>query len=187
MTDTLMKLALIGLVSVGLVACSKSEPEATAQSGQTTAQSSPPPAPDESAQLQQSEKAGHNYSMKDGFEYGYEQAISENDQKKGQAANELLMFKYAGQKNGQYQVYAKSGAFVTVAQCGNPCEFIKVMTFYQKSHIKTERLRAVDGMIGWMVLQDAINGHMEQWKSEKNGKKGSMWFTEEGPKFTPDS
>lgn len=34
--------------------------------------------------------------MKDGFEYGYEQAVSENDQKKGQAANELLMFKYAG-------------------------------------------------------------------------------------------
>ncbi|WP_426714979.1 hypothetical protein [Chromobacterium violaceum] len=96
MNRSLMKLMLMGLIAAGLVACSKSEPEANTQPGQVTAQSSPPPASDEPAQLQQSEKVGHDYSMKDGFEYGYEQAVSENDQKKGQAANELLMFKYAG-------------------------------------------------------------------------------------------
>ncbi|MEN6082799.1 hypothetical protein [Chromobacterium piscinae] len=44
MTDTLMKLALIGLISTGLVACSKSEPEAAAQTTLPAVQpSSTPP------------------------------------------------------------------------------------------------------------------------------------------------
>lgn len=121
----------------------------------------------------------HYYSLKDGFEYGYEPAVSLDAQNAGQVAGTLMMFKFAGESNGFYQAYNKdtSGA-ITVAECANPCEFIKVMVFYNGVHVNTERMRATDGTIGWLVMSDAINGKLEQYQMDKNGKKYSVWFDE---------
>jgi len=132
-------------------------------------------------------KIDHYYSLKDGLEYGYEQAVSQDAQNAGQVAQSLMMFKFAGKSGDLYQAYNKdaSGA-ITVAECSNPCEFIKVMVFYNGSHMSTERLRATDGTIGWLVMSDAINGKLEQYLVEKEGKKFSVWFDEKtGPKTTP--
>ncbi len=128
----------------------------------------------------------HHYSLKDGLEYGYEQAVSLDAQNAGQVAGKLMMFKFAGENGGLYQAYSKdaSGA-ITVAECANPCEFIKVMVFYDGEHINTERMRATEGTIGWHVMADAINGKMEQYQIDKNGKKYTVWFDEKkGPKTT---
>lgn len=123
----------------------------------------------------------HNYSLKDGYEYGYEQAISQEERNKGVAANSLMMARFAGQKDGKYQVFTKSrgdsGAIV-VAECSNPCEFMKVMSFYQGRHVSTERMRVEPNVIGWMMLEDAINGELQQFVGESEGRKMTVWFDE---------
>lgn len=120
----------------------------------------------------------HEYSLKDGVEYGYERAISENEANQGKAASELLMAKYAGEKDGAYQAYIKQGQVIAVFQCGNPCEFIKIMTFMDGEHINTERMRATEGTIGWSIMADAINGKLRPYVGDRNGRKFNVWFDE---------
>lgn len=131
----------------------------------------------------------HYYSLKDGSEYGYEQAVSLDSANAGQAAPTLIMFKYAGEKSGVYQAYMKedTGA-VTSLECNNPCEFIKINVFFDGQHIKTERIKATEGTIGWLVMADAINGKLEQHIAihKKTGEKAHVWFTEQdGMLITP--
>lgn len=123
----------------------------------------------------------HNYSLRDGFEYGYEQALSNDDINRGQVAQSIVMAKYAGTRDGKYQIYILNPAVpgsATVAECTNPCEFMKVMSFFQGKFVSVERLRVVPGILGWMILQDAINGDLEQYFGEKKGQKFSLWFDE---------
>jgi hypothetical protein len=121
----------------------------------------------------------HYYSMKDGLEYGYEPAVSEDAQKAGQLASTLLMFKFAGERDGVYQIYTKDGYSTTVAECSNPCDFIKIMVFAKDvGHVKTERMRATEGTIVWLAISDAINNKLEQFVNEKNGKKFTVWWDE---------
>ena len=131
----------------------------------------------------------HYYSMKDGYEYGYEMSVSQDDANAGQVASKLLMFKYAGQKDNIYQVFSKdqSGAY-DVIQCENPCKFFKEMIFYDGRLIKVERMSATEGSLGWSVLSDAINNKLEQYigKNKSTGQKVNLWFDEEnGMTATP--
>lgn len=134
-------------------------------------------------------KIDHYYALKDGTEYGYEQAVSVDSANAGQAASTLLMFKYAGEKDGVYQAYAKeSTGAITALECNNPCEFIKINVFYNGEHLKTERMKATEGTIGWSVMADAINGKLEQHvaKHKKTGQKAHVWFSEhDGMVVTP--
>lgn len=125
----------------------------------------------------------HNYSMKDGYEYGYEQAVSADAENAGQVATELLMFKYAGKKDGMHQVYVKNNAYMTsIIECAEPCEFMKIIQHIKgSSTANTQRLRAVPGSVGYGVIEDAINGKLEQFIGEKDGKKYTIWFTEKKP------
>ena len=129
----------------------------------------------------------HYYSMKDGYEYGYEQAISQDSAEAGQVASTLIMFKFSGEKDGVYQAYSKNTSeVITTLQCNNPCDFIKVMTFLNGQHLTTERLKATEGSIGWTVMADVINGKLEQYIGQQNGKKVNVWFTEQdGMQGTP--
>lgn len=128
----------------------------------------------------------HNYSMKDGFEYGYEQGVSQDAANAGQVATTLIMFRFSGQKDGVYQVYSKTNEYVsTIIECATPCEFMKLMTYVKGSGVTaTERMRAVPGSIGHSVLEDAMNGHLEQYVGEANGKKFNIWMTEKSPALT---
>lgn len=136
------------------------------------------PAEVQEAEVVQPVKAEHQYSVEDGGEYGYERGVSQNDQESGTAANSLLMFRYAGQHDGKYQAYHKDGSVVIAMECGNPCDFIKVMTFYDGELIKKEMLRATGGMIGWSVMADAINGFLKPYVAGKQGKEYQLTFDE---------
>lgn len=123
----------------------------------------------------------HNYSLKDGFEYGYERDVTIEEANNGKAASSLLMTRFAGQHDGKYQVYMKADQVpgtIVVAECTNPCEFMKSMVFYQGEHQSTERIRVAPGIIGWMMLEDAINDKLEQFVLDNNGKKYNVWFDE---------
>lgn len=172
----LVLVAVISAALFGLTACDQNK---------TTAQA----APEQASIVPEPVKADHYYSLKDGYEYGYEQGVSQNSTNEGQVASTLLMFKFAGEKDGIYQAYAKNamGAF-DVVQCTNPCDFFKEMIFFNGEHIKTERIKAVEGSIGWSVMADAINGKLEQYvgMNSVTRKKVNVWFDEQnGMKGTP--
>lgn len=122
----------------------------------------------------------HNYSLKDGYEYGYEAALSENDKAAGKVAADVLMFKYSGDKGETVQVYQKSGDLATIIECVFPCEFLKIITYSTSAgHISTDRIRRVDGTIGSMVIADALNSELEQYVAERDGKKYNVWWDEQ--------
>lgn len=131
----------------------------------------------------------NNYSFKDGYEYGYERELSEQEKNNGVGTSPLVILKYAGHHDDKYQVYIKEAAVrgaVTVLECSSPCEFIKAMTFYNGQMLRKEHLRATPKTIGWLALEDAINGRLEQYVTEKNNRKVTISFDEKkGVKFTP--
>ena len=129
----------------------------------------------------------HHYVLKDGFQYGYEPGTSIEDAAQGKLSNEILMFKYAGQREGKFQVfYPYSKTHVTAMECDKPCEFIKIIDVDAYNGITTSHLRATEGSIGYGVMQDAISGKLNQFILEEKGKKLSVWFdTKSGMKTIP--
>lgn len=129
------------------------------------------------------QETDHYYSMKDGYLYGYEQAVSQNDNEQGKAANTLLMFRYSGFKDGIYQVYTKDDVLdvITVMECKNPCDFLKI-TIHVKllDKPKVQHMRMTPDTIAWAVFNDAMNGKLDEVVLEKNGEKNSMWISENG-------
>lgn len=126
-----------------------------------------------------------NYAMEDGGAYGYEQALTEQDKAQGKAGNSLVMVSYAGEKDGKHQIFLHDSGF-TVFECGNPCEFFKVMMFTNDGeHVRTDRMRANPEMIASMAMSDAQHGFMK-----RAGLGSSMadvkwaWFTEDGIQFS---
>lgn len=125
----------------------------------------------------------HYYSLKDGYEYGYEQGISVDQENSGQVAPTLAMFKYSGKKDGVHQVYMKNNKYMsTVVECTEPCEYIKVMGYMRgEGAVSTERIKAVPGSLAYGVIHDAINGKLEQFVGERDGKKYTLWLGEKNP------
>lgn len=165
-----MKLWIYSAIVLGLAGCGNSDKAAA-----------PPVEVEKTAQVVPPKSVkDHNYSLRDGLEYGYESAVSDNDKNNGQVASKLSMFRYVGTRDGKYQVYSKEDSVITVAECDNPCEFMKVMVFSDGTHFKTERMRATEGSLGWYVMQDAINGKMDQaiWVSNDRKVKKDIWFSE---------
>lgn len=171
--------------AVALLGCGESKTETPKQTNQSVETATPGAPPEQASPV----KPDHFYSMRDGNEYGYERAISNEEQNQGQAANKLLMLKFAGQKDGKYQVYTQDKQTFGVFECSAPCDYIKTMVFFGKEHIKTERIKGGTGSIAGAALTDAINGKLEQAKvtrrSDKS-KKVHIWFNEDsGVELTP--
>jgi hypothetical protein len=128
----------------------------------------------------------HNYTLKDGQEYGYELALTQADKDEGRAASPILMFKYSGDKGNTVQVYQNKDGVTSVIECELPCEFMKIMIFSDGlGHISTDRMRRTAGTVGEQVTTDALNGELDQYELEKNGKKYNVWWDEKrGPVLT---
>lgn len=124
----------------------------------------------------------HNYALRDGDAYGYERMPSQQEQQQGQGATTLTMVKYAGRQNGTHQAYVhdKATDSVMVIECATPCEFLKVMLFVRANQpaVSVERMRAMPGILGSLIIEDAIKGKLEQFISEKNGQPHTLWFDE---------
>lgn len=109
----------------------------------------------------------HHYSIEENGEYGYEQGISENDQKQGVSIHPMLMVRYIGEKSGTYTVQLTDGANKGVFSCKYPCEFVKSNQYYNGELIKSENMRNNEATLLWAVLQDAQNGLMVRYGSKK--------------------
>lgn len=166
-------IALLSLIGCGDGA------ENTTQIKTSTAVQPGTPKPKTEAKIPASKD--HQYSMRDGKEYGYETELSQQDKANGIGANSLTMVRYAGFRNGKYQAFSYTDGIYSVLECEYPCEYMKVMTFSKGQHIHTERMKVYEGVIGWSIMQDAMHGKLEQsiQISQDKKKRNTLWFSEE--------
>lgn len=128
----------------------------------------------------------HFYSIQDGREYGYEQAISENARKQGAAAAPLMMFGYLGRKGDTYQVILKRNNVRTIAECSKPCEFAKVYTFVGDRFMGKEMLKLTPEAIVSSVFSDAMSGQLNQFTGEQNGTVVTFWVDGDAKRLIVD-
>lgn len=125
----------------------------------------------------------HNYVMQDGLQYGYPAAISADARQSGQVAETLVMVYYAGERDGKMQAHIMDGMTVTAIECARPCDYIKIMTYidneYLRDQIKVERIAAAPGSVGYLIMEDAMNGKLRQYGRGVAGKQYSMWVDEQ--------
>ncbi|GAA5786886.1 hypothetical protein [Chitiniphilus shinanonensis] len=145
--------------------------------------SSATPVQTEAAQVTTTDSAipPHNYSLRDGDEYGYELALSQDQKNSGQAMNPLIMFRFSGIQNGKYQIYHEEGSAFDVVECTKDCKFMKIMMFRDGRLAGKERVRVEEGVMAWQVMKDAINGHLVPYHpvEKASGRKLKVWFSEE--------
>ena len=100
----------------------------------------------------------HHYSMKDGEAYGYEHALSEEDQKSGVASKSLEMFRYAGVEAGVYRLVIGDKSDPYEITCEKPCKFMK--TFEVGKEDKAERHAFDTTSIMGSAMEDAQAGKL---------------------------
>ena len=102
----------------------------------------------------------HNWETKDGLEYGYASALSDDQQKAGQAAADVHMFRYLGVKDGVYTLSSVDNGSAVVSTCTNPCEIIKTV-IHTPFGSTTQHYEFVPGSVIGAVFQDAFDGQLE--------------------------
>lgn len=129
----------------------------------------------------------HNYDVKDGVDYGYTAELSADQRQAGQVANNIVMFSYAGQRDGKHQVHSRQGNLFYAFECSVPCEVIKVLSVIDADGLRqeatVERLRATPTMIAAMALADAIHGELEEYAQypdgDRKGRQLALWVDEQ--------
>lgn len=156
--------ALLVSVSVVLVlgGCGKAEESPQASPGAVTA------AP-------QMKLPAHNYSVKDGSEYGYQSKLTEEDVRQGKAAISLRMFSYLGERDGLHQVMLREGNVRLIAECANPCVHARVYRFIDGDFIDREIYAMNPSMLLSQVFDDALAGQLEQLQGMRDGRLVSFW------------
>lgn len=135
-----------------LVACSSQAPEQSSDASSETMVSEPT----------------HNYSLKEGQDYGYKSGISEEDQKAGKVASEIIMFRYLGVKKDLHviQMIDNDGSPLTKISCMNPCEFMKFDS--------GERVEYNADSLGGAVMHDALSGELEVYGTGNAVEKSQL-------------
>jgi hypothetical protein len=109
----------------------------------------------------------HNYAMEEDGEYGYEGAISEDEQKAGRAAKPVIMVRYLGLKDGIYSIQIRSGQSAETMSCKAPCQFIKVKDTYAGQVMKTETVHTTGHAVMDAVFADAMNDQLKPYRSRQ--------------------
>ncbi|MBQ0936730.1 hypothetical protein [Ideonella paludis] len=124
----------------------------------------------------------HNYDSQDGIAYGYTAVISQKQREEGRAAANVLMFKYAGSKNGRHQIHSRDGDSLAAYECSAPCDVIKVMQVtdadYLRNKVFTEHIRAEPNAIASLALDDAIKGKLKEYAEYHGDMMVGVWVDE---------
>jgi hypothetical protein len=125
----------------------------------------------------------HAYEIRDGMKYGYSAAVSDDQKRAGQVASAVMMFSYAGQRDGKHQLHTTDGTVFTAIECSDPCDVMKVMTFvdkdYLRQNIKVEYLKNTVGSVANFALSDAFKGYLNQYGIERGGVAHHVWMDEQ--------
>lgn len=99
----------------------------------------------------------NNYNFREGTTYGYESAVSEEDQKKGVAAGDVLLYRYLGKIGGRHvlEQLSPTGAIVSTSSCDVPCNAIRLQ-YGGTTKLISYDIRSVVGS----AMDDAIHGRL---------------------------
>jgi hypothetical protein len=112
----------------------------------------------ETTETEKAEVPAPNFKGKEGTNYIYVAAVSEDDKAAGKATGDVVMIRYMGEKDGMHTVELvddDESALVS-AECANPCQFVKM-----RAGPKVERVEfSPDSLVG-AAFEDAFAGHLE--------------------------
>lgn len=124
----------------------------------------------------------HNFQVQDGLQYGYKAAISETARASGQVAPQILMFRFAGERDGKFQVHTVEGNAVTALECTKPCKVVKTIAFidanYLRQSTQVSHMAYEPGTIAYAVFEDALNGRLRPYGMERGNKRYQVWVEE---------
>ena len=153
-------IAAISLCVFGLTACSSStgsnvmnfdenltSTDFNASENEATASESGSPEP----------VVTHLYSVEDGDKYGYVAAVSEDDQKRGKVAGDVVFFVYRGREGDKYKLdeVTADGAVIEDDECSQPCSAIKRYTYGGVKYMGFEPTS-----LAGAAFTDAFNGFL---------------------------
>lgn len=148
----LTRIAVVAIIALWVAGCHKSAtspPPATpsqASDGSETSSSAPAVVA----------AAAHNYQTRDGNLYCYQTAISQDALNAGQAASDVLCFRYLGEHDSVYRFSPEQTPGVIVS-CATPCETIK---FTVAGEIVKRVTFEPNSVIGG-AFEDAMNGQLK--------------------------
>ena len=103
----------------------------------------------------------HNYDVYEDGKYGYTVALSDDERKAGQTAENVIMFKYLGRgANGHYTLESDDNGLFSYAQCLNPCAVIDIEQgagYYSETQHVAFSPQSVLGE----AFEDAFNGQLQ--------------------------
>ncbi len=99
----------------------------------------------------------HRYAFKEGELYGYIAAISEEERKRGKAAEDVIMYRYRGFQDAVDRLEAldSSGRIIAYNECSRPCVAIKY-----NSYGRVERVAFNPRSVIGAAFEDAANGRL---------------------------
>jgi len=96
----------------------------------------------------------HNYLSEEGGAYTYTMALTDDQKKSGQAAENVLLLKYKGLIGGEYTFTDENGA--EGFYCEDPCEVVK-QTYYGNV---VGRMTFNPQSVAGAAIEDAMNGYL---------------------------
>jgi hypothetical protein len=139
-----------------------------------------PQPPDASNKVASEQPHKPSFATKDGQDYGYVRALTDDDKQKGVAGSAVVMFRFFGAVGSKYQVGTQTtrGSFV-VFEGEAPFEFVKAYSFFDNRLIEKETLRMQPNAIARLALEDARHGSLQQYRATRDGKPGRLMFDEQ--------
>ena len=115
----------------------------------------------------------HYWTIHEGEEYGYENGISDDDQRAGVLSKPLVMISYLGEQNGEYKFSEDKGSgAIIIYSCKYPCTILKTTSYFRGTIIQSIRQPNAVGSIGWAIMEDAAHHQVRPvGKSQNNRKK----------------
>lgn len=101
----------------------------------------------------------HNYVIEDNGRYGYQSALTEEDQKKGRSAGDVVMIFYLGKRN-DLETIALGNDIIT---CKTPCEYAKSVSILTN---RQEFVHATPTSLLHAMFEDAANGVLKPMSLE---------------------
>jgi uncharacterized protein YecT (DUF1311 family) len=150
-----MRISLIAVAVLVLAGCTAKDSAAPSTAPQTSVATDPHTA-GAPGEVAATPAPSHNYLSRDGDLYCYPAAVSQDAKEAGQAAEDVLCFRYGGKVNGAY-VFTPERDPGTVISCDDPCKVIKFDVYGQT----VKRVAFEPGSVIGAAFEDAMSGQLE--------------------------
>jgi|GEM_PF-3140062 len=167
-----------GIVALFLAAVMFTPAERTNPIASASQAPTPPPEPQPMAPAPPPPPT-HLYSILQDGEYGYEQALSDDDTKAGRAVKPMVMVRYLGKRGGTQRWATVDGAINTVFSCKDACEFVRQDIYSGVNPVSAQTMRVGPGSILAAVVEDVQNEQLQVYGSAAAGRQDPPQAAEE--------